>query len=648
MRAARSRRRAVVAVALGLLALAPAAAGSELKRCDDDHRDRTRCAQVVVPLDRSGAVPGVVRLRVRLLPADDDVALTETVLVLAGGPGEAGVPALEWLQLWFRDALRSRRLLAFDQRGTGGSGRLRCPGLDDLDEQTAGAVVDAIVTACAVALGPARTHYSTADSVADIEAVRAALGIEKLILFGTSYGTKVALDYAAAHPDRVSRLVLDSPVPPDGVDPFARTTIGSVPRVLRSLCARRSCRFTADPAADVAALAQRLAEAPLEGRIFDGRGHPRTARLGLRGLLRILLAGDIDPFERASVPAAVRSALDGDPEPLLRLAARDPVGLDPGTDSEALFLATMCADGNLPWVPGTPIAARDAAIDAALARIPAVQLAPFGPAVVRATSIAELCRAWPEAPLVQPRPPLTQVPTLILSGNEDLRTPRADALMLGRRIEGAQVVTVPHTGHAALVWDPSDCAREAVAAFFAGRNVRPCRSRRRFSPLAPTRPAPLRLRELSRLEGLPPRVGRTLAAVGHTIAALGTETFIAEVLGGDGGQVLRVGGLRGGSVTQTERLVILRRYAYVPGVALSGRFPEDADDPATLRIRGRAAARGHLRIGDPWTVGRLGGHRIRVRTERLFVDTPFADFARAAADRDGGPPGPLRRLLAVR
>ena len=46
----------------------------------------------------------------------------------------------------------------------------------------------------------ARQHYTTPDSVADMEAIRAELGVEKLTLFGISYGTELAIAYARAYP----------------------------------------------------------------------------------------------------------------------------------------------------------------------------------------------------------------------------------------------------------------------------------------------------------------------------------------------------------------------------------------------------------------------------------------------------------------
>jgi pimeloyl-ACP methyl ester carboxylesterase len=655
MRAARPRRLGASLVAGGLLALAPAAVASPLKRCDLEHPTRSLCGHVTVPLDRTGAVPGVVRLRVRMLPAHTGEA-SETIVALAGGPGQAAAPLLGTFAASLGETLRSRRLVVFDQRGTGRSGRLRCPSLAGVPSETTpgtGEAIQAAVASCAARLGPARAHYATADSVADLEAVRVALGLDNLILYGTSYGTKVALDYAAAHPEHVSRLVLDSVVPPGGTDPFVRTTLGSIPRVLRAVCGRR-CPFTRDPGADVAALARRLAREPLAGPFVNRRGRVRRERLDRRELFALLLEGDVNPFRRLGLPAAVRSALAGDPAPILRMAVvREATGLDADHDSEASFLATTCADGGVPWPTGTPIEAREAAVGAALAAVPAEQLAPFGRDGVRELGFADLCRAWPESPVAQPVPALPAVPTLIFSGDQDLRTPRADALALARRLPDAQVVTVPDGGHGALGYG---CSARALRAFLVGRAPRPCRAPRDGPFLEffqPSGLAPMSLRTLRPAPSLPPHVGRTVTAVYETVLAFGRQLSAelpASVLESDDFDLdaLRFGGLRGGRAVFGEIGLLMRRYSYVPGVALSIRIPlrEDAGS-VLLRVRGSAAARGLLRIGGRWTRGKLGGHRFRMRNKRLFPEAESAAAARAASLGAGTPPlpAPLHELL---
>jgi pimeloyl-ACP methyl ester carboxylesterase len=52
--------------------------------------------------------------------------------------------------------------------------------------------------------------YETADYVSDLEELRAHLELERMLLLGHSHGGVVAASYAAAHPDRVDRLVLAS------------------------------------------------------------------------------------------------------------------------------------------------------------------------------------------------------------------------------------------------------------------------------------------------------------------------------------------------------------------------------------------------------------------------------------------------------
>ena len=127
---------------------------------------------------------------------------------------------------------RRYTVYGFDQRGTGRSGLLRCPAI----ERDARLRSTAAAEQCARRLGTRRGYYTTADSVADMEAIRAALGLERMTLFGISYGTTLALAYARAHPDRVERMVLDSVADPDDADPFGLAGFRAMPATLRALC----------------------------------------------------------------------------------------------------------------------------------------------------------------------------------------------------------------------------------------------------------------------------------------------------------------------------------------------------------------------------------------------------------------------------
>jgi len=626
-------RTALLPAALALaFALAPAAASAAsaaeplaLQPCSDDNQDRSRCGTVRVPLDRTGALAGAVDLRVRLLdPASGQPRAT--VIALAGGPGQAATPLLEQFARGLGEAGRSRRVVTFDQRGTGASGPLACRAAGGAE----GTLSEAVAR-CAAEIGPRRTAYTTAASVADLEAVRAALGAERVVLYGTSYGTKVALDYAAAHPERVERLLLDSVVPPGGVDPFQRATLGSVERVLDGLCGRAGCPFTRAPAGDVAALVRRLAGAPLRGHALDGRGRRRAVTVTRADLFALLLEGDLDPYLRAAFPAAVAAARAGDAAPLLRLADELRQSAARERDGDALYLATTCEDGAVPWPLGTPPDQRRAAVNAAAAAIPESAFAPFDRATVRALGSADLCRGWPESPIAQPTSSPPDVPALILSGDDDLRTPRIDAEAVAALLPRAVVLHVPNTGHAVLGADPTDCAQRAAVAFLDGGFPASCRQRRRL-----LRPSALPPRTLAavRPRGAPGRAGRTVAAVLLTYGDA-AEQVVAQTIQ-SGGAVSAFGGLRAGSATlDPRRGMRLRGYSYVPGVTISGLVRPD-DPELTLAVGGAAAARGTVTIGRDGLRGRLGGRTVRLRlpssvraaTTRLMACRRPTSFAR--------------------
>ena len=638
----RARPLILAALVAGLL-LSASGSGSAgvLGRCTSVPADTTLCGRVSVPLDRTGALAGTISLRVKALPPSDGGAPQATIFALAGGPGQAATPLLDAFGGVLKPVLRTRELVTFDQRGTGGSGLLRC------DELAGPGTLAAAVLGCAQSIGPPRADYTTAASVADVEAVRAALGVDKLILYGTSYGTKVALAYAAAYPQHVDRVILDSVVPPNGIDPFQRSTLTAVPRVLRGVC-NGACHFTHDPGGDVARLARQLGRARLHGSAIDGHGHATSASLGESGLLGLVLAGDFDRYLRAALPAAVRGALRGDATPLLRLTLSAGAGSSSaGSDSDAVYLATTCEDGQVPWPSGTPLPQRHAAENAAAAAIPDGAFAPFDRASAMALGLADLCRGWPEAPIGQPQPPLPSTPTLILSGDEDLRTPRADALALARELPGAHLVEVPDAGHGVLFSDPTDCAERAVAAFVGGLVPGDCR----FHPpvAAALGLAPRRLRDLHGAGHVPGLPGRTIAAVLRTLDDASEQLIEQAALGLSAPQPF--GGLRAGrAALQGSRGLRLRAYSYVPGVTVSGLVPARTAR-FSVTVGGRAAARGRLVLSRAGVAGVLGGVSVRASARalgwrgsaaaaRLAARLPARADAAAAADA-ADDPGPF-------
>lgn len=619
------------------------------------------CSALSVPLDRSGAVGGSVTLAVERLQAG--AAPSETAVVaLAGGPGQAATPVAEELAASISPALSGRDLIVFDQRGTGSSGALSCAAL----EGEAIATIGTAFERCARQMGARRKGYTTQESVADIEALRQALGYRKLVLFGVSYGTKVALEYAEAHPGQVEALVLDSVVPPERDDPFQLSTFAAMRGVFAELCSAHACNgITTNPLGDLARLSARLRGHALNGYVYDGSGLRHRTAMSDVALLNLISAGDLNPALRALLPASAASALHGDPEPLLRLnlLSEGLIPNLPGTPTtvadaskdgvdEALFVDTTCEEAAFPWSRSAPAATRVSEGLVALHALPATDFYPFGASVEWADSILPGCAHWPN--LAPPPPaiaPLPAVPTLILSGAQDLRTPTSGAEQVVARTPGAQLIVVPYTGHSVLGSDFSGCAQTAVKDFFAGGTAPTCPIG--ADPFAPTPITPTKLARVAPVGGVQGTPGRTLAVVLQTILDLERQVVGATL---QAAQQLpsgsSFGGLRGGYARISANALTLRRFAFVPGVQLSATFRVSKGklSPAEVHVEGRLAARGSVKIGSAVVTGDLGGRRFSVDVAKVRLsDTRtapggaavgFAGLGSAASARGAGFPAP--------
>lgn len=622
----------------GLLSLGPVDAGAALTRCHDGEQE---CRVLTVPIDRSGAVPGTVSLRIDLHQASSPKR--PPLVVLAGNAGQSTTYGSdEW---WIRQSLgveaRFRDVVVIDPRGTGGSGVIRCRAL----ERSLAAPTVASVEACAKSLGPRRAFYSSVDQADDVEAVRQALGAPRIAIWGNSYGTFVAQAYARRYPDRVERLLLDSVVAPAGLDVFGRSSMRAVPRVAGAFCGSRCRDFTESAADDIARLASQVESRPLRGRLVGPSGKRLSLGIDGRGLLELATAGDLDPLTRAMLPGAVRGALEGDPVQLLRAKrwARRPQ-IPPGwlgAFSAGAYLATVCEDTVLPWGDDTPVAARLATAAALVDAQPAGAFAPFGPRTVLESAVIDLCEGWPASHRPHSPPaPLPDVPALVLSGNLDVRAPVADARAVAALMPQAQLLVVRNMGHGVLDWGLSKCARRAASRFLAGGATGDCPAVTRL--LSPLSQPPRAISELPAIGNVGGRRGRTLSAVWMTIddALLSTlgelmvRIYRAPVDSDPFRHGLRAGALRGGTYAfdlDADRYTF-RKASVVPGVHVTGAFYGDGHrrPRATFRVSGPAAADGWLRMRRRVLVGRLGGRLVRARHRRAHYDL-FGIGARASS-----------------
>lgn len=583
-------------LALAALAVLPSASHAALQWRSCVDFSGVRCATLDVPLDRAGTLPGTVPLRIARVGKTSG----KTMMYLSGGPGGAGVS--EMLSV-VGSALPSLaddfQLIGYDQRGTGRSGLLRCPRLEkDTHLRDTGAGED-----CANRIGPARRFYTTADSVQDMEAIRRQLGVEKLTLFGISYGTELAVAYARAYPANVERLILDSVVDYDDPDPWGGALFRAINPSLQSLCPSRCRGIAADPGADLGRLIAQLRATPMQAFAYDSLGRSHRVKITPTALFDLMILADYLPAMRASIPAGVQAALAGDGALLARLIreSRRLESLGSPRDFSVARYATTCETTPLPWPAGTPIEQRGAVTQQLLATLPANAFAPFDAALVVEDEI-NLCTRWPDVPrpaASTPPAPYPTAPTLILQGKEDLRTPPEWSANVAARIPGAHRIVIPGVGHSA-VSEPRSCAARAIVRFLDGKT--PPKTCKRVPTGVPSGPIAPAFEKFPKLPGRSRKVSRTFWSVVATFEDL--DRVFATALATSGG------GLRGGAWRVSGSRIVLRDYQAVTGVTVSGGGR--ASGAVTFRVGGSKAAKGTVRFTRRGVDARLGGQRIEL------------------------------------
>jgi pimeloyl-ACP methyl ester carboxylesterase len=594
---------ALVASMLVIFTPCPAA-GADWSACGPG--GRARCAEIAVPLDPADPGGDQVRLFVKHRRASE--RSERTIVALAGGPGESASALFDTFEGTVgREARRRLGLAVFDVRGTGRSDAVVCRRLQNEPYLPSSAGADE----CARTLGAHRSHYTTSHSVSDLHAVLDALGVRRAVLYGTSYGTKLALAFARRHPDRVSRLLLDSVVGLDGPSALDLQTFAALPRVLGDQCRKRCRGITRDLTRELSRLVERLRHAPLTGKAYDRVGRARERTIDRRALLELLLHGDEHPAIRAGLPAAIAAANRDDPAMLLRLYRQMIVdhsaSLSVERFSAGIFVATSCEELIFPWSPLSEPSARAQEATSFATRLTGRAFGPFDAETALSRQFVPLCLRWRGGTSALPEPP-PDVPALIISGTQDLRTPTEDGRAISNRMPRARLLRVPGAGHSVLTDDGADCAVRAARAFLVGRTG-PGRCDRIDPGLPPRRP-PTSLRSLRPVRGVAGARGRILRALGLTLADV---RYASTVSGADGG------GLRGGWFRRTRRGFRLRTVEYVPGVRVSATPRRGGR--LEVQIRGPNAIRGRVEIAaDGRASGRLGGRRVQARIANVSAD----------------------------
>jgi pimeloyl-ACP methyl ester carboxylesterase len=397
-----------------------------------------------------------IGLNVVVMPAIEPRQEMVPLFELAGGPGVGVTGSAALYDGPLREHRRHRPVVLVDRRGTGGSNPLRCPDLEAVDPLRPMYPLE-LVRACRGELvrRASLDHYGTEIAAGDLDRVRAALGYDRIDLWGLSYGTILGQVYMRRFPERVRSAVLVGVAPVDLKTPLYHAA--GAQRVLDLLI--YECQM--DPACNAAfpdlrrewnAVMDRFEKGPVQVTRRDP-STGKTRRVDLhRGpfaeAFRTLLG--VTALQR-EVPLIIHRAAAGDFEPFL-----SHVQDGPSPFAEGLYLTVACSQGSPRIRPDE------------IHRFTSGTF--LGDYRVREERAA--CAEWPSSPASERffEGASADIPVLIMSGEMDHVTPPRFAADLCGRLPRCRMVSVPHLGHGPFdleLWANGDCFDRLALDFFA-------------------------------------------------------------------------------------------------------------------------------------------------------------------------------------
>lgn len=496
---------ALVAAALLLIpALSPFAlaavvpAGPQWSACDTSPGP-VECTELLVPLDHRDPQSPSIGLPVRRLPATDERARIGVLVTIAGGPGQRGTlgvgPGVHGATIEARFDI-----VSWDPRGTAGDTLIDCipqwdpfAGLDRTpDTRIERLALDArtrtLAVHCRERHANVLPYITTYDAALDLERLRRMLGEPRISLLGSSYGSRVAATYATLFPEHVRAVVLDGYSDPNrSPGRLELEQAAAYERQLEALldgCADDpACSLASggDPGVALDTLLASLDRAPLPAGAA-GRLTQSDAYEAIVGYLTR------DREARGRLLEALGSALLGDGEPLLGLAARVRSDYESSGLTMGAFMAIHCAD-TAAWWSGRS----DDEIDRLTERIQRVapRLGPFlwSPPLAADLPAVGLCAMQPLRSTNGPSSPRERVdaagagPVLVLTSSGDPATPRSAARRALQDLADATLLTLDADTHVAYLSARRDpgrpayaCLLDAVEAFLIDLE-RPAQSR---------------------------------------------------------------------------------------------------------------------------------------------------------------------------
>ncbi len=420
---------------------------------------KARCGRFPRPEDPSNSDSPILELRVAIVPALSLEPESDPFVPIAGGPGQSTIEFYASLYDAFEDVRRTRDIVLLDQRGTGESAPMECGVGEDvveglfLREQTV-----ELTQECIDVLPHDPRFFTTSVAVADLEALREALGYTQFNIYGISYGSRVAQHFLRQYPASTRTMIIDGVAAPQialgpGIAIEAQNALDAIfDRCAEDIACNE--RFP-DTRNEFDVLRDALAEAPMTFSMPNPvTGRSEEVRFGdteMSGALHLL---SYHPSTTALIPLLIDEAINGNFQPL---AAQFRMVSDSMSDAINIGMhnSVICTE-DAPYFEDENVSRDD------------LEATYMGPLQVDA--LHAMCAVWPQGVMDDgfKEPVASDLPVLLLSGQDDPITPPAYADLAAVDLGNALHLTGKRQGHGMA---PRGCTPRIIGDFVESASV---------------------------------------------------------------------------------------------------------------------------------------------------------------------------------
>jgi pimeloyl-ACP methyl ester carboxylesterase len=426
-----------------------------------------KCGYLIVPEDRADPSGRKIKLFVAVFKSTGINPQPDPVIHLSGGPGASTLAAaIPILRKGGSEILKQRDYILFDQRGTQYSvPYLYCLPYDEylwdaheldisLDEYNNGALPKLV--AClenwrdqGINLGA----YNSAENAADVNDLRLALGYEQVNLYGTSYGTRLALTVMRDFPEGIRSVILDSIYPPQAnLDlEIAANANRSMQEVFNTCAVDDSCEGKyGDIEAKFYEVIDRLEAAPVQIETYGPyREKPYLVYLDGDLFIDAIFSSLYSMDSIADIPHLIQAAYEKSYDELSESAG----GAIGSPLSTGLFWSTTCSE-EVPFEIGKQEMLESTTNSLVL----------FEHFTDRYT--LNVCEYWkvPAKGAVENEAVKSDIPTLLYSGRFDPITPPQWAKLAAETLTTNYLYVFPNLSHG--VMRSNSCALQMGLSFF--------------------------------------------------------------------------------------------------------------------------------------------------------------------------------------